>query len=72
MNRRGASEITPRSYVELHFCDEKIDDGCDDPDDEYVMMHSYDLKGEKNYYIRIYYGNNTMKMGCYDVDEQDD
>lgn len=67
-----SAEEALKQFGEIHFCDEKIDDGCDDPDDEYVMMRSYDLKGEKSYYIRIFYGNNTMKIGFYDVDEQDD
>lgn len=67
-----SAEEALRQFGELDFCDEKIDDICYDPYDAYVMMRSYDLKGEKSYYIRIFYGDNTMKIGCYDVEEQDD
>lgn len=48
------------------FVDEKIDDGCDDGEDTYVMMRSYDVD---KYYVRIYYGNNSGIIGCVDVEE---
>lgn len=50
------------------FVDEKIDDGCDDGEDTYVMMRSYDVD---KYYVRIYYGNNTGVIGCVDIDENE-
>lgn len=53
-------------FGEVSFVDEKIDDGSDDEDDNYVMMRSYDVD---NLYVRIYYGDNTREIGCVDVEE---
>lgn len=59
-----AEDILSR-FGKVKFVDEKIDDGDDgDGEDEYVMMRSYNV-GKK--YVRIYYGNNTGKIGCVDV-----
>ena len=59
-----AEDILAR-FGKVKFVDEKIDDGDDgDGEDEYVMMRSYNV-GKK--YVRIYYGNNTGKIGCVDV-----
>ena len=60
------------SHGTVKFVDEKIDDGVTDADndDEYVMMRSYDLTtntGEQ-FYVRLYYGNNTRLFTCYDYD----
>lgn len=56
----------------VKFVDEKIVDGSDDPDDDYVMLHSYDLYLKENdqeeRYVRIYYGNNTRIIGNVDVE----
>lgn len=53
-------------YGELRFCDEKIDEGIDDEDseDEYLMMQSYELTltDGTDYYIRIYFGDNTREI----------
>lgn len=50
-------------YGKVRFCDEKVDDGIDDEEsgDEYLMMQSYELttKDDTDYYIRIYFGDNT-------------
>lgn len=57
-------------FGEMKFIDEKIDDGCDDDeDDNYVMMRSYDFtyKGV-DFYIRLYYGDCTGLVGSYDLE----
>lgn len=61
----SAEDILAR-YGEVRLCDEKIDEGIDDEDseDEYLMMQSYELKlaDGTDYYIRIYFGNNTREI----------
>lgn len=52
-------------FGEVSFCDEKIDDGSDDEDDNYVMMRSYDV-GE--HHVRIYFGDNSRTIGCVEVE----
>jgi hypothetical protein len=55
---------------DYRFVDEKIDDGCDNGEDEYVMMRSYDffVDGEpEEYYVKFYYGDNTLEIGNVDV-----
>lgn len=60
-----------KALGELHFCDEKIDDGCNEGEDEYVMMRSYDLNvGRQKFYVRLYYGNNTTELGTFDVSQR--
>lgn len=50
--------------VKLKFVDEKIDEGIDEGEDEYLMMSSYDFAYRGvNFYLRVYYGNNTLKIG---------
>lgn len=63
-NIDDAEEIMAK-YGDVRFVDEKIDDGCDDGEDDYVMMRSYNV-GE--YYVRIYYGNNTGIIGYIDAE----
>lgn len=59
-----AEEILSQ-FGEVSFDDEKIDDGCDEgEEDGYVMMRSYDVG---DYYVRIYYGDCTREIGCVDV-----
>ena len=56
--------------TDYNFVDEKIDDGCDYGEDEYVMMTSYNFFVEdETYYVRFYYGNNTLEIGNVDVSE---
>ena len=61
-----------KTFGELHFCDEKIDDGIDDDEceDEYVMLRSFDLDtpNGNHYYIRLYYGNNSWLFTYFDID----
>lgn len=47
--------------------DEKIDDGADGEDD-YVMKGCFEVKNS-DLTIRVYYGNNTLEIGCVDVNE---
>lgn len=56
----------------LKFVDEKIDDGLDeDCEDEYLMMSSYTLSTDnQDFYIRLYYGNNTHTLSCAFVNEE--
>ena len=56
-----------RQFGKVSFCDEKIDNGCDDEEDEYVMMRSYDVE---EFYVRIYYGNNTRIISCVDAERR--
>ena len=43
--------------------DTKIDDGCDeDEEDEYVMVSCFE--STKNEIVKVYYGDITMKIGC--------
>ena len=56
-----------KQFGEVRFVDEKIDDGCDSDEDEYVMMRSYDA-GE--FYVRIYYGNNTRTVTYVDAERR--
>lgn len=46
------------------FVDEGIDDGCDGPEDDYVMKRCYDCGP---LYVRIYYGNNTRVITCVNI-----
>lgn len=57
-------------FDDVKFVDEKIDDGCDDEgEDTYVMMRSYDIKkGDKLFYLRLYYGDCTMTVGSFDLE----
>lgn len=52
------------AYGNVSFIDEKIDDGCDDPEDNYVMMRSYDVG---DLYVRLYYGDVTRTIATVDV-----
>ena len=69
-NMSNVEEIldTQVSGEDYDFVDEKIDDGCDDDeDDEYVMMRSYNFFVEgTTHYVRFYYGDNTWEIGCHD------
>lgn len=58
-------------FDDVRFIDEKIDDGCDEgEDDTYVMMRSYDIKkGNDMFYLRLYYGDCTMTVGSFDLKE---
>lgn len=52
------------AYGNVSFVDEKIDDGCDGPEDNYVMMRSYDVG---DLYVRLYYGDVTRTIATVDV-----
>lgn len=62
-----AKDILSR-FGEPHFVDEKIDDGDDSGENEYVMMRSYDLN---HYYIRIFFGDVDRVIGCVDIENYD-
>lgn len=61
-----ADEIFCILGSEPRMVDECIDDGCDDDEDEYVMMRVLEARGCT---IRVYYGNNTGKVGWVHVTE---
>lgn len=48
--------------------DECIDDGADGEDD-YVMKGCFEVE-DSDITIRVYYGNNTLEIGCVDVREE--
>ena len=53
-------------FGKVNFCDEIIDDESDDPDDDYVMMRSYDVG---DLHVKLYYGNNTRFIGCVETEK---
>lgn len=61
-------DIADEIYEQFHsyplMVDECIDDGCDDDEDEYVMKRVLEAGGCT---IRVYYGNNTGKVGYVNV-----
>lgn len=59
-----ADEIFELLGSEPSMVDECIDDGCDDDEDEYVMKRVLEAGGCT---IRVYYGNNTGKVGYVNV-----
>ena len=63
-------EVLKVWFDDVRFVDEKIDDGCDESEeDDYVMLRSYDItKNGKRYYLRLFYGDNTMLVGSYEVE----
>ena len=55
-------------FERVTLVDEKIADGCDDGQDEYVMMRSYDVEQEGNVmYVRFFFGNNTRTVASWHV-----
>lgn len=63
-----------KSYgAEYDEGDIKYDDGIDDDDeDEYVMCCSFYVrfKNQDYWYVRIYYGNNSYKVGYVDINDR--
>lgn len=60
-----AKAIKEHFRKDARLYDSCIDDGSDDPDDEYVMKDCYELEGGGT--IRIYYGNNTRLIGYVEI-----
>lgn len=57
-------------YSEKRLDEEKIDDGCDGSEDNYVMMRRYSLsvKGYKRpFTVRVYYGDVTREVGHVEI-----
>ena len=54
----------------VEFVDSKIDDGCDDDINQYVMMNSYDItyKGE-TFYVRFFYGDTDGIVGSFEIND---
>ena len=66
------AEDALEKFGTIKFVDEKIDDGLDDDcEDEYLMLRCYNLyptdTSLKSCYVKLYYGNNTMELGTFDV-----
>lgn len=55
--------ILKENGYEVHFDDEKIDDGTDE-DGVYTMMTSYDVD---ELYVRIYWTNDDYKITFIDI-----
>ena len=55
-------DVLKKHFNEVHFCDEKIDDGLDDG--VYLMMRSYDVDDA---HVRLYYGNDDYIVTSIDV-----
>ena len=56
MDIDDVEEFLNTEFERVTFVDEKIADGCDDGQDEYVMMRSYDVEREgKVMYARFFF-----------------
>ena len=56
------------AFDDVSFVDKKIDNGCDDSEDDYVMMRSFDIsKGTFKGYLRLFFGDQTRTVACYDL-----
>lgn len=66
-NINDVEEILKGFGDEVEFIDEKIDDGCDEgEEDDYVLMRSYQVD---KMYVRIYFGDNTRLIGNVELQE---
>lgn len=63
-------KLTELLGAEVSWYDGGIDDGCDeDEEDKYVMKACFEVIST-GITIRVYYGNNTYKIGYVDIRER--
>ena len=68
MDIDDVEEFLNTEFERVTLVDEKIADGCDDGQDEYVMMRSYDVEqGGNVMYARFFFGNNSRTVASWHV-----
>lgn len=66
-NIDDVKETAQNNGMTARYVDEKIDNYLEDEDD-YLMMESYDMtKGNKTFYVRLYYPQSTGEISDVDV-----
>ena len=66
-NIDDVKETAKNNGMTARYVDEKIDNYLEDEDD-YLMMESYDMtKGNKTFYVRLYYPQSTGEISDVDV-----
>ena len=66
-NIDDVKETAKNNGMTARYVDEKIDDYLEDEDD-YLIMESYDMtKGNKTFYVRLYYPQSTGEISDVDV-----
>lgn len=66
-NIDDVKETAKNNGMTARYVDEKIDNYLEDEDD-YLMMESYDMtKGDKTFYVRLYYPQSTGEISDVDV-----
>jgi hypothetical protein len=61
-NIDDVKETAKNNGMTARYVDEKIDDYLEDEDD-YLIMESYDMtKGDKTFYVRLYYPQSTGEI----------
>ena len=66
-NIDDVKETAKNNGMTARYVDEKIDNYLEDEDD-YLMMESYDMtKGNKSFYVRLYYPQSTGEISDVDV-----
>lgn len=66
-NIDDVKETAKNNGMTARYVDEKIDDYLEDEDD-YLIMESYDMtKGDKTFYVRLYYPQSTGEISDVDV-----
>lgn len=65
-------DIFTKHCKSFRFVDEKIDDGLEDCEDEYLMKKCYEVHLTfGKYYVNFYYGNNTQEITYFDTERVD-
>ncbi len=66
-NIDDVKETAKNNGMTARYVDEKIDNYLEEEDD-YLMMESYDMtKGDKTFYVRLYYPQSTGEISDVDV-----
>lgn len=66
-NIDDVKETAKNNGMTARYVDEKMDDYLEDEDD-YLIMESYDMtKGDKTFYVRLYYPQSTGEISDVDV-----
>ena len=68
MDIDDVEEFLNTEFERATLVDEKIADGCDDGQDEYVMVRSYGVEREGNVmYARFFCGSNSRTVASWHV-----
>lgn len=69
-NIDDVKETAKNNGMTARYVDEKIDNYLEDEDD-YLMMELYDMtKGNKTFYVRLYYPQSTGEISDVDVQKR--